>query len=185
MEGNKELMNISPAGVAHQREKSLPARCPRPDEGKVDGSQGGASDAMNIFMRREMGPRRSRAGFTLIELMIVVAIVAILAAIAYPSYTHYIIKTRRTAAKACLSQYANYMERFYTTNLTYALAPDPLMDCEGAGQTGNYYGYNSGTPTTNAYTLQAVPTTAQPDSECGTLGLNQTGARTATTTGCW
>ena len=51
---------------------------------------------------------RSR-GFTLIELMIVVAIIAILAAIAYPTYTNYITKTRRNAATACLSEYANYM----------------------------------------------------------------------------
>ncbi|MEO9078998.1 MAG: type IV pilin protein [Rhodanobacter sp.] len=136
-------------------------------------------------MREKLASRRFKVGFTLIELMIVVAIVAILTAIAYPSYTHYIIKTRRTAAKACLSEYANYMERFYTTNLTYAAAPDPGLACQAAGQTGNYYGYNTGTPTTNAYTIQAVPTTAQADSECGTLSIDQAGARSPATTGCW
>ena len=141
---------------------------------------------MNTFMRGQIRFRRSKAGFTLVELMIVVAIVAILSAIAYPSYSNYIIKTRRTAAKACLSEYSNYMERFYTTNLTYLAAPDPGLDCEGAAQTGNYYVYSySVTPTVSVYTVQAVPTTAQADTKCGTLSIDQAGVRIPTTTGCW
>lgn len=141
---------------------------------------------MNIFVRGQMGPGRFKAGFTLIELMIVVAIVAILAAIAYPSYTHYIIKTRRSAAKACLSEYANYMERFYTTNLTYVAAPNPGLDCESAAQTGNYYGYVSSNLAAGTYTLTATPQGAQTaDTECGALGINQAGARTASATTCW
>src|SRR5215469_15393153 len=63
------------------------------------------------------------AGFTLIELMIVVGIIAVLVAIAYPSYQQHIIKTNRTAAEGCLSEYSNYMERYYTTNLTYGQLP--------------------------------------------------------------
>ena len=58
-------------------------------------------------------------GFTLIELMVVVAIVAILAAIAYPSYRSQIEKTRRADAKAVLMQAAQYMERLYTENGCY------------------------------------------------------------------
>src|SRR3546814_3057220 len=45
-------------------------------------------------------------GFTLIELMVVVAIIAILASIAYPAYTDYIVKTRRSAGAACLLEQA-------------------------------------------------------------------------------
>ena len=63
-------------------------------------------------------PRGSvQQGFTLIELMIVVAIIAIIAAIAYPSYINSVVKTKRAAAEGCVSEYANYMERYYTTNL--------------------------------------------------------------------
>ena len=137
--------------------------------------------AMLSSARAMQGHIRRSAGFTLIELMIVVAIVAILAAIAYPSYTHQVIKTRRTAAKACLSEYSNYMERYYTTNLSYAGAADPGLDCESAAQTGKNYAYAFvGTPDTSTYTVSATPRGPQVvDTECGMLSLNQTGKRDA------
>ncbi|OOG50295.1 type IV pilin protein [Rhodanobacter sp. C01] len=131
---------------------------------------------------------RYGAGFTLLELMIVVAIVAVLAAIAYPSYTQHVIKARRAAAKACLSEYANYMERYYTTNLSYTDATNPGLDCESAAQTGNNYAYAFvGTPDASTYEVSATPQGPQvADTQCGTLTLNQTGARTAASdTGCW
>ena len=153
---------------------------------------------MNGLFFWQMKYRYSARGFTLLELMIVVAIVAILSAIAYPSYSKYVVRTRRTAAAGCLSEYANYMERFYTTNQSYntaggvaANATLPTMDC--ATQTVAYYTYDDspGTLTSNAYTVEAVPIGAQlaADTQCGTLQLNQTGARSVTGTGtvaqCW
>ena len=140
-------------------------------------------------------------GFTLIELMIVVAIIAILAAIAYPSYINYITKTHRVAAEGCLSEYANYMERYYTTNLRYdqdtsatpVLNTLPMFDCATPQQTGANYKYQfaANSPTQTGYTIQAVPINAQltRDTLCGTLTLDQTGARTDSGTGtvdqCW
>lgn len=144
-------------------------------------------------------------GFTLIEMMIVVAIVAILAAIAMPSYWQYVAKTNRSAAEGCLSQYATYMERYYTTNLSYAQdtsatpvansaigSPSPLvLDCAATSQTGNNYQYSASVPTATTYTLTATPINAQltRDKQCSTLTLNQIGTRTISGTGalaqCW
>src|SRR3546814_661335 len=70
-------------------------------------------------MKSTIGGRKSASGFTLLELMITVAVVAILATIAYASYQDQIIKSRRAAGATCLQERAQFMERFYTTNLSY------------------------------------------------------------------
>lgn len=162
-------------------------------------SENGAGGAWGRHVRQ--------AGFTLIELMVVVAIIAILAAIALPSYTRYVVKTNRVAAEGCLSEYANYMERYYTTNLRYdkdsTATANPaigapttmLLDCAGASQTGNSYQYNVAMPATATsvgYILTAVPIHAQAtrDTQCQLLTLDQAGNRTiSSTTGtvqqCW
>lgn len=147
---------------------------------------------------------RSR-GFTLIELMIVVVIIAILAAIAVPSYINYITKTRRNAATACLSEYANYMERYYTTNLRYdqdtsgnkLAIKDVQLDCTAQSQTGPWYSYAFAAkePTQSTYKILATPLNAQltRDTQCGVLGIDQTGQRFAASgssapdvvTACW
>lgn len=132
---------------------------------------------------------RSR-GFTLIELVIVVAIIAILAAIAVPAYTKYITKTRRAAATACLSEYANYMERYYTTNLRYdqdtSSAANNLanvtLDCAAQSQTGQYYSYTfAAAPALSqtTYKIIATPQGIQStrDTTCGVLGIDQAGQR--------
>ncbi len=62
---------------------------------------------------------KKQNGFTLIEVMIVVVIVAILAAVAMTSYQGSILRTRRSAAQACLQQQAQFIERYYTTHMTY------------------------------------------------------------------
>lgn len=65
-------------------------------------------------------PRRS-SGFTLIELIIVMAIVAILAAIAVPSYREYVLRTNRALAKNALSDLAQRQENYYVDHKGYAI----------------------------------------------------------------
>lgn len=83
-------------------------------------------------------------GFTLIELMIVVAIVSVLAAIAYPNYRQYVLKGRRAEGRAALIALLQAQERYYTQYGKYYV-PDA-----GANPFKAYSGDNAGT---SAYTL--------------------------------
>jgi len=125
-------------------------------------------------------------GFTLIELMVVVAIVGILAAIAYPSYKQHVLKTHRRAAQACLLELAQWMERYYTNRMTYAGATLPNTTCRNDLATRYRFSFR-GRPNANSYTIQAVPVTTGPQKsdECGTLTVKHTGERSPTRPGCW
>lgn len=116
------------------------------------------------------------AGFTLIELMVVVMIVGILASIAYPAYQEHVMKTRRAAAQACLLELGQYMERYYTTNMSYASASIPTTAC-GSDLASFYTFAFSGTPDASTYTINATRAGAQANDKCGTLTLTHTGAR--------
>ena len=63
---------------------------------------------------------KQQRGFTLIELMIVVAIVAILAGIALPSYQQYVIRANRAAAQSEMFDIANREQQYFLANRVYA-----------------------------------------------------------------
>jgi len=141
------------------------------------------------------------SGFTLLELMVVVAIVGVLATIAFPSYQRSVAKTWRSHAVACLEELSVGMERRYTVAMSFAGTAPPPNGCTIDGDPSwvvpdeglaNRYGFAfAADPTATTYTLLAVPTDLQAgaDIDCGTLSLSQSGERdvsgTAAIARCW
>lgn len=117
-------------------------------------------------------------GFTLIELMIVVAVIGILAAIAYPAYQDQVRKTRRADAQGALVELAQFMERVYTQNNTYKPGgTDPVLPFTEAPKDGTTKYYDLGVQANDGtrYTLRATPKGAQVGD--GYLELDHTGAK--------
>lgn len=141
-------------------------------------------------MKHHSRHRRYSAGITLIELMTVMGIIGILAAIAVPAYQSHMTRTYRGAAKTCLSEYSQFMERFYTTNMTYVGAA-PAQGCAQEGAMSARYTFAVTAQAARTYTVSATPIGIQltRDTQCGTLTLNETGTRTKSGTStveeCW
>ena len=141
-----------------------------------------------------MNTRRT-AGFTLIELMIVIAIIGLLASIGYPAYQDQVQKTRRADAKSVLMEAANAMERYYTAEGSYTDATqgdDYPAKSPIDGATTHYTIDANITGGGTAYTLTATRSGAQAADKCGNLSLSSTGARTIASAGtgvtadeCW
>jgi len=123
--------------------------------------------------------RRAGQGFTLVELMIVVAVIAILGAIAFPSYQEAVRKGHRGQAKADLLDLAQRAERFRTVNGTYAGFTLGPSDDQSPRQGTKRYTVTLAT-TATTFTLKAVPFDALQlkDARCRTLVLDQAGQKT-------
>ncbi|MFD1217979.1 type IV pilin protein [Microbulbifer celer] len=125
---------------------------------------------------------KKQHGFSLIELMIVVAIIGILAGIAWPSYQDHVQASRRADAQGALMGLAQAMEQYFTENGTYTGAADnnnvPQIFATEAPLDGGTKYYNLRAIVANdggSYDLQAQAKGAQADD--GNLLLRSTGEK--------
>lgn len=134
----------------------------------------------------------SAAGFTLVELMIVIAIIAILAGLAVAYYRPFVLKSNRKAAIADIFSLQQVLERQYTLNNGAYRLDNNDSDLKDKTISGNCTAsgdYSSGsnpvaykltvelTNTRQAYTITAEPCPNQADDKCGQLQTDHTGLR--------
>ena len=136
-----------------------------------------------------------QAGFSLIELLVVLVIMGVLSAVALPGYTRYVQRGHRTEGMAALLEAQHFMERFYSANGQYLspanavpMLPQRLQRIPLQGTVR--YQLSVREATVNSYLLQAVPEGSMAGDVCGNLTINQTGLRgvlnsTHSVAECW
>ncbi|MDP3087999.1 MAG: type IV pilin protein [Methylotenera sp.] len=138
----------------------------------------------HIQLKSNANSSLSQKGFTLIEVMIVVAIIGILAAIALPNYTDYVLRGKAAEATSNLANLRVQMEQYYQDNRTYIGG-----NCTPGAGAARYFTYACPVQTATTYTLAATGVVAE-----GMTGfafsINENNAKTSTfkgTTGatCW
>ena len=128
-----------------------------------------------IYMGAGFDMKAAHRGFTLIELMIVVAIVAILAAIAVPSYARYVEQARRADAKAALLDAAQRLERCHTQFGAYDNVACTAAPLAFPRESPDRHYMIDVVRDSMSFTLTATPQGAQANSPCGTYSFPSVG----------
>ena len=136
-----------------------------------------------------------QAGFSLVELLVVLVIMGVLSALALPGYTRYVQRGNRTEVMVALLEAQHFMERYYSVNGQYLspanavpMLPQRLQGIPSQGTVR--YQLSVREATANSYLLQAVPEGSMAGDVCGNLTINQTGLRgvlnsTRSVAECW
>lgn len=126
-------------------------------------------------------PTRTLGGFSLIELMIVIAIVGLLASITTPSYVGYLARGKRAEAKQALLENALFLESYYTTRGFYSTAKGnntaPTLPVTQVPRSGTANYTLSASVSNTGYSLTATAVNSMASDACGNFTLNQTGTQ--------
>ena len=146
----------------------------------------------NFLCNRWRHPLTVSQGFTLIEVMIVVAIIGVLAAVALPSYQESVARGRRADAQTQMLAAQQWMERFYSEHYKYsetsAATPvavtdttlwdqQPFKASPRSGEGTAAYNLTLTSVAANSYTITATRTGSAASDNCGNLTLTNTGLK--------
>ena len=144
-------------------------------------------DDARLARRQPLTSAMQHKGFTLIEVMVVVAIIGILAAVALPNYSDYVIRGKIPDATSILATKRVQLEQFFQDNRTYVGAPACVADSASS----QHFDFSCTVQTATAFTVQAAGkgtmagfayTIDQAPTKTSTITA---GAWASTSTACW